>query len=552
MDIMETDDILKKLLALRGIETEEDILEFLSDKPKKTYDPFLLPDMEEGMDLILSEIAAGSKIMIYGDYDADGITATSLLLDVLRAIMGDAAEERLDYYIPSRFDEGYGLNPEAIRSISEEGTDLIITVDCGSVAEKEVELAKELDMKILVTDHHNITDKMADCLLINPKRPDSLYPFAELSGVGVAFKLAQALQRKSGKGKDMLTEVLDLVAMGTIGDIMPLVDENRTLVKYGLRVINSGNRRGLLKLIEGAGLTVGEVSSENVGFIIVPHLNAAGRIEDASLAVKLLAGRLGEAEEEKIVRELLAKNQERKYLQNQAFKKCLETGEKGDFILIRNDEVHEGIAGIVAGKIKDEYYRPSVIVMNTGKNGILKGTGRSIEGVNLYALLKKYENLFEKFGGHSGACGFSMKEENYIALKEGLLVDTSKLREDEPELFKRKYRVDSDISIDDATVELGESIDVLAPFGNSNPKPAFRISEARIEDMRYLGADEQHLRFAVSSDGGKLLSCILFNKAADFKGRIATGDIVEVIGSMEMKTWQGKKRISFIVENIID
>ena len=549
---MDIDEILKKLLALRGVETEEDIREFLSDKPKKTYDPLLLPDMEEGADLILSEIAAGSRIKIYGDYDADGITATSLLMDVLGAIIGESSCERLSYYIPSRFDEGYGLNSEAIRTIHDAGTDLIITVDCGSVSVEEVELAKELGMKIVVTDHHNITDRQANCLLINPKRPDSVYPFKELSGVGVAFKLAQVLQRKSGKGKDILTGVLDLVALGTIGDIMPLIDENRTLVKFGLRAVNSGKRSGLRKLIEGAGLKIGEVSSENVGFIIVPHINAAGRIEDASLAVRLLAGRLGESEEMKIVGELLKKNRERKSLQNEAFKKCVAMGADGDFILIRNDEVHEGIAGIVAGKIKDEYYRPSVIVMDTGKNGMLKGTGRSIDGVNLYLLLKKYEHLFEKFGGHAGACGFSIKEENLTALKDGLLKDTSEMRACEPALFERKYRVDLEMELDDISEELCDSIELLAPFGSNNPKPSFSISGARIEEMRYLGENEQHMRLAISSDSGKIMGCFLFNKADKFKGRIAVGDIVDIIARPEINIWQGRKRTNLILENIID
>ncbi len=549
---MDIDDIIKKLLSIRGIETDEEISEFLSDKPKRTYDPLLLPDMEEGADLILSEIAAGSKITIYGDYDADGTTATALMMDVLRAIMGESAETRLCYYIPSRFDEGYGLNAEAIRAIYEDGTDLIITVDCGSVSEDEVELAKELGMKIVVTDHHNITDKRAKCPLINPKRPDSTYPFRELSGVGVAFKLAQTLQRKTGMKKEILAEVLDLVAIGTIGDIMPLVDENRTLVKFGLRAINSGKRRGLKKLIEGAGLETGEVSSENVSFVIVPHINAAGRIEDASIAVKLLAGRLSETEENMIVDELLRKNKERKHLQNDAFEKCVAMREEGDFILIRSDEVHEGIAGIVAGKIKDEYYRPSVIVTDTGKNGILKCTCRSIEGVILYMLLKKYESLFEKFGGHAGACGFSIKEENFSALKDGLHRDTAALRDSEPALFERKYRVDMELEIEDIGEEFCESLELLAPFGNGNPKPAFRISGARIEEMRYLGDREQHLRLALSAESGRLTGGILFNRAEAFRNKISTGDIVDLIARPEIQVWQGKKRTSLIVENIID
>lgn len=281
-----------KLLNNRGIADEEEIAEFLSDRPQKTYDPSLLDDIETGVDLILSEIEKGSSICIYGDYDADGITSTSLMLSILGHLM---PKERLDYYIPSRFEEGYGLNMEAVKHIAESGAGMIITVDCGSVSSEEVKYAQELGLKIVVTDHHNITDRMADCLLINPKKPKNAYPFRDLSGCGTAFKVAQVIQKKAGLPKSVLTEVLDLVAIGTIGDIMPLVDENRTMVKFGIKMINTGRRPGLRKLIEGAGLKVGNINSENVGFVIVPHLNASGRIEDASQAVRLLTAEEGDS-----------------------------------------------------------------------------------------------------------------------------------------------------------------------------------------------------------------------------------------------------------------
>ena len=259
---MKLNPIIIKLLNNRGIVREEEIKEFLSDKPQKTYDPSLLKDISAGVDLILSEIKKGTRICIYGDYDADGITSTSLMLSVLSHLM---PKGKLDYYIPSRFEEGYGLNMDAVENIAHKGAGLIITVDCGSVSAEEVEYALDLGMKVVVTDHHNITDKMADCLLINPKRPGNSYPFCGLSGCGVAFKTAQMIQQKAGLPKWVLTEVLDLVAIGTIGDIMPLVDENRTMVKFGLKMINTGKRPGLRKLIEGAGLRVGTFTSENVG-----------------------------------------------------------------------------------------------------------------------------------------------------------------------------------------------------------------------------------------------------------------------------------------------
>ena len=350
---MNINPIIKKLLQNRGIDSEEDIIEFLSDKPKKTYNPFLLPDMEAGVDLILSEIEKKSNIWIYGDYDADGITSTSLMLNVLSHLTD---KDKLNYYIPSRFEEGYGLNKDAICEIASKGCNLLITVDCGSVSYDEVEYAKSLGLKVLVTDHHNITDVMADCLLINPKKPGSEYPFKEICGCGVAFKVAQALQQKAGLPKQVLTEVLDLVAVGTVGDIMPLVDENRTMVKFGLKVLNLGKRPGLRKLMEGISLHIGKVSSENLSFVIVPHLNASGRIEDASQAVDLLTGRCSEARMEEIVSVIIKKNQMRKKYQSDLFKECqaqIDRENLDDLILIHAEDAHEGIAGIVAGKIKE-------------------------------------------------------------------------------------------------------------------------------------------------------------------------------------------------------
>lgn len=549
---MQINQLIKELLANRGISTDEEIQEFLSDNPQKTYDPLLLPDMEAGADLVLNEIKNGSRIMIYGDYDADGITATTLMMSVLGHLMKDRMED-LDYYIPSRFEEGYGLNCDAIKSIKDMGFDFIITVDCGSVSKDEVKYAEELGLKILVTDHHNITDKQAECLLINPKKPGSAYPFKDLCGCGVAFKLAQVLQKKMALPKTVLTEVLDLVAIGTIGDIMPLTDENRTLVKYGLKVINSGSRPGLKKLIEEAGLTLGNISSENVGFVIVPHLNASGRIEDASDAVRLLRAKGDDPDLDDLVQSLIFKNRERKRLQAETYKRCLKLTEKGDFKLIRCDDAHEGIAGIVAGKIKEAFYRPAAIVMPVqGEEGMLKGTGRSVDGISLYDLLKKNEELFVKFGGHSGACGFTMKEEFFPLLKENLLKDISQLKEESPELFVRKYPFDLDLGLGDIDLEFAEQLKKLEPVGNGNPKPYFRLSHVNIFDIRYLGEEGQHLRFAVQDANGTVLPCILFNRADRYKNVISGRGPFSVIGAVEVNEWRGKKRLQFNTQNIID
>ena len=540
-----------KLLNNRGIADEEEIAEFLSDRPQKTYDPSLLDDIETGVDLILSEIEKGSSICIYGDYDADGITSTSLMLSILGHLM---PKERLDYYIPSRFEEGYGLNMEAVKHIAESGAGMIITVDCGSVSSEEVKYAQELGLKIVVTDHHNITDRMADCLLINPKKPKSAYPFRDLSGCGTAFKVAQVIQKKAGLPKSVLTEVLDLVAIGTIGDIMPLVDENRTMVKFGLKMINTGRRPGLRKLIEGAGLKVGNINSENVGFVIVPHLNASGRIEDASQAVRLLTAEEGDSCISEIVEDLLYKNQERKRLQAEAYKSCtagLDRSRLEDFLLIESRDAHEGIAGIACGRIKDAYYRPAAILTPTGSSGeMLKGTGRSIEGVNLYELLKRHEELFEKFGGHAGACGFTMKKENLNILRRGILSDMAEIAAENPEIFVRKYPVDMELTAEEMTIELAEQLELLAPFGNGNPKPLCMLRDIAIEDVRFMGSENQHVRFTARSRHGRGIQCVLFSHAAEYGKMFYARRLFDIIGHLECQIWQGTKRLQFMVEKI--
>lgn len=548
---MNLNPIIRNLLKKRGIETEEDIIEFLSDKPQKTYNPFLLPDMEAGVDLILSEIEKNSKIWIYGDYDADGITSTTLMMSVLSNLTDIS---NLNYYIPSRFEEGYGLNIDAIKYIASQGCDLLITVDCGSVSYDEVEYAKQLGLKVLVTDHHNITDVMADCLLINPKHPKSEYPFKELSGCGVAFKVAQALQQKSGLPKNILTEVLDLVAVGTVGDIMPLVDENRTMVKFGLKVLNLGRRAGLRKLMEGTSLTVGKVNSENISFVIVPHLNASGRIEDASQAVELLLSKCSDARMKEIVDDIIKKNQMRRKLQNDLFKQCaaeIDKDDLDDIIVIHAEDAHEGIAGIVAGKIKETYYRPAIIVTTSGNEGEeLKGTSRSVDGVNLYDLLKTQEHLFLKFGGHAGACGFTLKKEDFETFKNGLKEEMAKLYEANPDIFVKKYDVDLDIETSDITFDLVEQLELLAPFGNKNPKPLVTCKDVMISDRRYMGNEMQHLRFFAASGTGKKVQCVLFGKAQDYDFSQKSDERCSIIGNLECQVWQGSKRLQFIADEI--
>lgn len=532
-----------ELLNKRGICTEEEIQEFLSDKPQKTYDPFLLLNMEAGVDFILSSIEENERICVYGDYDADGITAASVLMEVLSKLT-----KNLTYYIPSRFEEGYGLNAGALKKIKENGVNLVITVDCGSVSCDEVEYAKEIGLKIMVTDHHTITDKQADCLIINPMQPGCPYPFKHLAGVGVAFKLAQALAAETGLPKSVVNRTLDLVGIGTIGDIVPLVDENRTLAKYGIRAINLSQRPGLVKLIESVSLNKGTVSSENISYIIVPHLNASGRMETAKIAATLMMTG-DQAKVSSGVEKLIECNTERKRIQSETFEICKtlieEKYKEDDFIVLDLEDAHEGITGIVAGKIKETYNKPAVIVTPTGDD-CLKGTGRSIEGVNIYDLLKENEDLFERFGGHAAACGFTMKRQNLLPLRENLNHSMKSLLEENPALFKQKLEADLVLSAEDVSLELIEELKQLEPFGCDNPQPLVQVSVVP-NALRRMGNKGQYTKFNGRLDDGRELQCVIFKDASEYDEILQKNKKISIIGTLGSQSWNGRQYMQITV-----
>ncbi len=538
------EEILREILAKRGIVSDEDISEFLSDRPQKTYDPFLLLNMDAGVDLLLSEIENRTKICIYGDYDADGVTSIVILSHVISMLT-----DNFTYYIPSRFEEGYGLNKQALSTIKDDGVGLVITVDCGSVSYDEVEFAKEIGLKIIVTDHHSIDDVKADCILINPKQNECNYPFKELAGCGVAFKMAQALQQKAKLPKSAVNDVLDLTAVGTIGDIVSLTDENRTIVKYGLNKINSGQRKALRKLTEAISLKW--ITSENVAFGIAPHINAAGRMANAMEAAELFLSDEDEFIDEQ-VNKLVAFNRERKSRQDDAYKRCMQMVDVNDkFIVLHMPDIHEGIAGIAAGKIKETAGRPVVIVTPSEK-GMLKGTGRSIDSVDIYKVLKKHDGLFTRFGGHRSACGFSMPEENLDKLKTSLENEMCLLIEENPDIFEKKIEWDAMLKPEEINMSFAKKLALMEPFGQGNPKPVFVLKKVRIEHPKFMGADRTHVRFSVVSAEGGRADCVLFQRAQEMKDIICNPQPVDITGSIGIQNWQGRESVQFIVEELIE
>ena len=546
---MKIDPKIIELLRKRGIDTDEKLEEFLSDKPKETYDPFLLPDMEEGVDLILSACDNGEKICIYGDYDADGVTSTVIMTEVLSHLTNNIIQ-----YIPSRFDEGYGLNKTAIDTIKKAGADLIVTVDCGSVSVDEVEYAKSIGLDIMITDHHRIEDRRADTILINPARKDSGYPFSYLAGCGVAFKLAQAIADTAGLPKRILTEMLDLVALGTIGDIVPLVSENRMLVKYGLRTINTSRREALKVLIEKTGLKPGHIRCENVSFVLVPHINAAGRMKSAALALKLFLAK-DRAKMEEYADELVACNAERKRLQNEVFNQaCHEVDERYsgyDFLLVDLMDAHEGVAGIAAGKLKEKYGVPSVIVTDNG-DGLYKGTGRSPEGIDLYSLLKHEEKWFVNFGGHAAACGFTMEKDGLESVRNDLNKRAGVIREESPELFDREPEAELTLEPYEVTVDFASQLELLEPCGRDNERPLISVTGVP-SGVQRMGAENQFIRFRMESDGCRC-TFLLFGNAGKYGDTIfqaqERGSAVNVIGNMQLHEWNGNVSVQMIVEAV--
>ena len=541
-------EILKK----RGVEGDEAIEEFISPKPQRMHDPFLLLNMDAGVDLILSSIEEGKNICIYGDYDADGVTSVSLMYDVLSTLGA-----HVSYYIPSRFDEGYGLNNSALDKIKNAGAEVVVTVDCGCTSVAEARHAKEIGLELMVTDHHTLRDEIPDCILIDPLQPQCPYPFKYLAGVGVAFKVAQALVETAGLPKEVLTRNLDLVGIGTIGDIVPLVDENRTLTKYGLRAINITRRPGLEELLRSVGLEQGKIDSRQVSFGLVPYINAAGRMGDATSAARLM-----QTEDENKARILVEKlqsyNNQRKTLQEQVLEQCRkkieEQGETDEhFILMELEEAHEGVTGIVAGKLKDEYNLPSVIVTQVEEDSC-KGTARSIAGVNLFEILNGSKDLFQRFGGHAAACGFMIAKDNVPKLREVLREGTERIFGEEPELFAYIPEGDVDISPEDITMDLVGQLKLLEPFGRDNPEPTFGM-RARIFDYGRMGNQGQYLRYTAEFSDGSKYRGVDFRHSDDSVATIQKAGEeereVEIVGVLEKQSWNDREYIQINTRGMV-
>ena len=554
---LQPDEIIRKILEVRGIVSEEDVREFLSCKPQLVHDPMLMPGMKDGAEFLLRALSDGKHICIYGDYDVDGVLGTAMFVSFLReaARLLDSSSD-ITFYIPSRIDEGYGLNEGAIRAIKDGGADAIVTVDCGSVSAAEAAYARDIGLDILITDHHDPDpEKLPDCILINPKlqpqddcrlSEDTGYPFKKLAGAGVAFKLCGALLTLMNEEKrSVLSEMIDLLCVATIADVMPLVDENRTFVKYGLLKLRKGARPAFDALLAVSGSEAAKLTSRDVAFVISPRLNALGRLGDASEAVEFF---LTDNEDKinKIALRMDKLNTERRKIQDECYRECMElVGEETNFLLLKPVNSHEGVAGIVAGKVREATGLPCAVLTETQDNtGLLKGSVRSAGRLDIISLLREHSGLFERLGGHAAAAGFTITLEHEDALREVLSSDIGKMLEAEPDLLSDKEEAELEIDAGDVTISLAEAIEELAPFGAGNPKPALSLSVPadRITDVRTMGQDGSHLRFI--ADG---VPCIFFGGAHT---RFTGTGIVKIVGCPEINIWNDNRNIQFAVRHI--
>lgn len=532
-------NLLASILVNRGIIDGEKINVFLNPTRKDFYNPFLMPDMEIAVKRIVKAIENKEKIMIYGDYDADGITSITVLKKYLNEIGLKTGE-----YIPNRLNEGYGLNKDAISKIYNDGYKLMITVDCGISGLEEVDYANSLGMEIIITDHHEPAEKLPEAIaVIDAKRKDNKYPFNQLAGVGVVFKLIQAISTELKLEEKEYLKYLDLVCIGTISDIVPLVDENRVIAKLGLKLIEKTKNIGLKTLLNIADLR--KIDSTAISFGVAPRINACGRMGFQEEALQLfLTEDSGEAT--KIAKRLVQFNQERQAKEKQIFEEVIEKIEKDDkdkkCIVLAEENWHHGIIGIVASKITEIYYKPSILICLEGDKG--KGSGRSIPGFDLYTALTKCSDYIEKFGGHSMAIGITIKKENFEKLKEAIekYAQESNISDIMPII-----NIDKEINLKNINIEEVKSLELLEPFGEANKMPLFLLRNLKIDSIRALSGGK-HLKLTLKQDNN-IVDAIGFNMG-DLSKEYLLGDKVDVVGTIEINSFGNKENIQINLKDI--
>ena len=532
--------LLARILVNRGINTDEKIKKFLYPSLEDLYDPYMLNDMDIAVKRINQAIEQKEKITIYGDYDVDGITSITILKRFL-----DENGIIVDYYLPNRLEEGYGLNNNALQKIKDRGTTLLITVDCGISAYNEIEFAKSLGIDVIVTDHHECPAVLPDTFsVIDPKRPDSTYPFNSLAGVGVTFKLIHARSISMDLPSESYLKYLDIVCLGTVADIVPLVEENRVIVKYGLEYIKKTKNIGLKALINISGYS--EIDSSAISFGLAPRINACGRMGEADIAVEMLLTS-DENIAADIANKLQEKNKERQEVEKGIMADAVAKIEEAKMyndnaIVVGSENWYHGVIGIVASKITDLYYKPSILVCFDDEIG--KGSGRSIDGFDLHEALNVASEHLQKFGGHEMAIGLSVEKNKFNDFKDAIVKYANEKITEE---FLPIIKIDAEVSTKEVSGKTIQDLKLLEPYGENNMPPIFMYKNIKVDSIRTLSNDK-HLKLNVK-DGNIVFDAIAFNMG-DKKDSIRMGDKVDILFHLEINKFNGRETIQLNVKDI--
>lgn len=541
--------VTARIIRNRDVEGEKAIDRYLNGTLDQLYDPHLMKDMDKAAALILEKIRTDVRIRIVGDYDIDGVCSTYLLY---RGLTRCGAA--VDYQIPERIRDGYGINESIIRKAKEDGIDTIVTCDNGIAALEQVRLAKELGMTVIVTDHHEVVrDEDGSQVLpeadavVNPHRDDCTYPFAGICGGVVAYKLVQVLYEKNGIPEQEWKDILEFAAIATVGDVMKLQDENRIIVRWGLKQIPHTASVGLRALVEACGLDIYDLTAYHIGFVIGPCLNASGRLKTAKLALELLLceGMQQSARAEEMAAELKLLNEERKDMtqagMEQAFEQVDAELADDDVLVVYLPDCHESLAGIIAGRVRETYNKPSFVL--TRGEDCVKGSGRSIESYHMYQALCGVQDLLLKFGGHPMAAGFSLKEENIDEFRRRLNEQSALTKED----FIPKIWIDVAMPLEYISEALVNELKGLEPFGQGNEKPQFAQKNLRIRSVRAIGRNNNAVRMTVVTEQGRPMEAMVFTVADQFVEEAKQSRSIDVIYYPDINEYNGNRTLQIVV-----
>lgn len=529
-------DLFLELCLSRGLDTVEAIQSFTAKDPSQFHDPSSLYEIDKAGNRIFKAVEAGEKILIYGDYDADGVTSTAILYECLLTLGG-----LVTYYIPDRFNDGYGPNADRYQEFIDQGIDLIITVDNGVAGHEAVDLAMSQGVDVIISDHHGLPDQLPDALaVVHPAHPQGDYPFQDLAGAGVALKLSQYLLG------EVPQEMLDLAAIGTVADMVSLTGENRTLVQFGLDQLKESQRLGLRRLITDLAIPFSEIDEETISFKLAPVLNAVGRLEDANQVVELLTS----FEEERVAslsQHFIQVNEDRKTLVKESVAEALTSLNPNDHIhIVKADHWHQGVLGIMASRIVNETGKPAIVLKEFKNQGIVKGSARSVENFDLFAACSEVRELFVSFGGHQMAAGMTLETNRLDELRDFLNQRLAQLKEEID--IRPSLTIDGEISPDQVTLATIRELNLLKPFGQDNPKPQFILKNPPIKEVRRIGQDKSHLKLILDDQDRKLEGIgFSLGHLADFLDSKAQ---CQLVANLDKNVWQNQAKAQLMIQDI--